>query len=193
MGGTSYTLTPLNTLRIIAASSIFGEPQYYLDTGIPTHLKNISKQEYSILKSTVDFNKTSTDVFTTAIDNALDFDFKATLDLAVELREKYFMRLNPAVIFVRASQHKDRVKFNNENPGYMKKVGFAISRRPDDIKNQFDYFMYINKSKKGLPSCLKRTWRDTLESYSRYQLNKYKSKSIIDLVRISHASNNAVS
>ena len=26
MGGTSYTLNPLDTLRIVAASSIFGEP-----------------------------------------------------------------------------------------------------------------------------------------------------------------------
>lgn len=29
MGGNSYTLNPLDTLRIVAASSIFGEPQYY--------------------------------------------------------------------------------------------------------------------------------------------------------------------
>jgi len=29
MGGTSYTLNPLDTLRIVAASSIFGEPSYY--------------------------------------------------------------------------------------------------------------------------------------------------------------------
>jgi len=27
MGGTSYSLSPLNTLKIVAASSIFGEPQ----------------------------------------------------------------------------------------------------------------------------------------------------------------------
>ena len=31
MGGNSYTLNPLDTLRIVAASSIFGEPQYYRD------------------------------------------------------------------------------------------------------------------------------------------------------------------
>ena len=28
MGGTSYTLNPLETLKIVTASSIFGEPQY---------------------------------------------------------------------------------------------------------------------------------------------------------------------
>jgi len=36
---------------------------------------------------------------------------------------------------------------------------------------------------------LKRTWADALESYSRYQLNKYKGKRLIDLVRLSHANN----
>ena len=31
MGGNSYKLNPLQTLKIVAASSIFGEPQYYRD------------------------------------------------------------------------------------------------------------------------------------------------------------------
>jgi hypothetical protein len=48
MGGTSYSLSPLNTLKIVAASSIFGEPQYYRDgLGTPKNLDTIL--EYSIL------------------------------------------------------------------------------------------------------------------------------------------------
>ena len=31
MGGTSYRLNPMDTLRMVTASSIFGEPQYYRD------------------------------------------------------------------------------------------------------------------------------------------------------------------
>ena len=31
MGGTSYTLNPIETLKLVTASSIFGEPQYYRD------------------------------------------------------------------------------------------------------------------------------------------------------------------
>ena len=31
MGGTSYEYNPLDTLRMVTASSIFGEPQYYRD------------------------------------------------------------------------------------------------------------------------------------------------------------------
>jgi hypothetical protein len=48
--------------------------------------------------------------------------------------------------------------------------------------------MFVKGSKKGLPSLLKRTWAERLEAYSRYQLNKYKGKSLIDLVRLSHAN-----
>ena len=70
-----------------------------------------------------------------------------------------------------------------------KTIGKAIALRPDDITNQFEYFMYMNKTKNGMPSLLKRTWSESLESFSRYQLNKYKGKRLIDLVRLSHANN----
>lgn len=191
MGGNSYRLSPLSTLRIIAASSIFGEPQYYRESGVKeTTVRNWSSiNEYDIFKEfLVKGHKTSADVFTAAIDAALDFDFEGTLNLALELREKYFMRLNPAVIYVRAVEHKDRVSFNELNPGFMKSIGKKIAPRPDDVTNQFDYFMFLNKSKNGMPSILKRTWADCLNDYSRYQLNKYKGKSLIDLIRISHAN-----
>ena len=34
MGSTSYVLSPIETLKIIACSSIFGEPSYYRNTSI---------------------------------------------------------------------------------------------------------------------------------------------------------------
>jgi hypothetical protein len=193
MGGTSYSLSPLNTLKIVAASSIFGEPQYYKDgLGTPKNLSTIL--EYSIFSSmfkeesgAVKDNMSAVDVFETAIQASLDFDFKSTLDLALELRNEYYMRLNPAVIFMKASMHEGRQKFNEENPGYMKMIGKAIALRPDDLTNQFEYYMYKNGDKKGLPSLVKRTWAERLAEFSRYQLNKYKGKRLIDLVRISHA------
>lgn len=191
MGGNSYKLNPLQTLKIVAASSIFGEPQYYRDgVNAPKTIKNhTTLLEYSILNELIKDKRSAAEVFTSAIDNSLDFDFKGTLDLALELRQDYFMRLNPAVIFVRATMHKNRVEFNEANPGVMKSVGKAIALRPDDITNQFEYFMYMNKTKNGMPSMLKRTWAESLESFSRYQLNKYKGKRLIDLVRLSHANN----
>ena len=34
MGGISYELNPLDTLKMISASSIFAEPQYYRNSGM---------------------------------------------------------------------------------------------------------------------------------------------------------------
>jgi hypothetical protein len=189
MGGTSYKINPIDTLKIVAASSIFGEPQYYRDgVGSPKTIKNYSTMlEYSIFSEMLKDKRSAPEVFTASIDAALSYDFKTTLDLALTLRNDYFMRLNPAVIFIRASVHSSRVQFNQEHPGYMKEIGKKIALRPDDLTNQFDYYMFENGSKKGLPSLVKRTWAERLAEFSRYQLNKYKGKKLIDLVRISHA------
>jgi hypothetical protein len=189
MGGTSYALNPLDTLRIVAASSIFGEPQYYRD-GLESP-KTLSKHSYNIFAGLFDSTNV-VEIFTKSIEASLEYDFKGTLDLAKELREVYNMRLNPAVIYVRAAVHIGRAKFNEQNPGYMKTIGKSIAGRPDDLTNQLDYYMFLKGSKNGLPSLLKRTWAERLEEYSRYQLNKYKGKSLIDLVRISHASNDDI-
>lgn len=190
MGGQSYTLKPLDTLKIIAASSIFGEPQYYRDgEGSKKTMNNNLEDasEYSIFADLFKDEKTAPEIFTSAIDASLESDFKGTLDLALELRTEYMMRLNPSVIWIRASLHSKRAEFNEQNPGYMKNIGKKISFRPDDVTNQFEYYAYISGSKKGLSSLVKRTWAETLEGFSRYQLNKYKGKRLIDLVRISHA------
>ena len=194
MGGNSYKISPLQTLKIVAASSIFGEPQYYKN-GIKAEasIKNHGTLlEYSIFSDLIKDSTSAADVFTNAIDAALDYDFKGTLDLATELRMLFFMRLNPAVIFIRASIHPKRAEFNESNPGYMKTVGKSIALRPDDLTNQLEYFMYVNKTKSKLSSIVKRTWAERLGEYSRYQLNKYKGKSLIDLVRISHDWNNNI-
>lgn len=188
MGGNSYKITPLQTLKIVAASSIFGEPQYYRD-GLDSKktIRNYDKLMDTFMSDLIKDSDDAVSVFTNAIDRALDYDFKGTLDLAMELRTTFYMRLNPAVIFVRASMHPNRVTFNEANPGYMKNVGKSIANRPDDLTNQFEYYMYINKSKNKMSSLIKRTWAEKLGEYSRYQLNKYKGKKLVDLVRISHA------
>lgn len=195
MGGNSYTLSPLDTLKIIAASSIFAEPQYYRDgEGSKKKIDDFWSSEkedascYSIFADLFKETKSATEIFTLAIDSALDADFKGTLDLALELRTVYMMRLNPSVIWMRASIHSKRAEFNQKNPCYMKEIGKKISIRPDDVTNQFEYYAFVNGSKQGLSSLVKRTWAETLEGFSRYQLNKYKGKRLIDLVRISHAN-----
>ena len=180
MGGNSFQITPLQSLKIIAASSIFGEPQYYRDgeNSQKTIKNQTSLLEYSIFAELVKDKRSAIEVFESAIDEALSTDFVGTLQLAKELRAVYNMRMNPAVIWVKAVQHPKRAEFNEKHPGLMRQIAKEIALRPDDLTNQFDYYMYKNKSKKGLPSIMKRSWAEVLEGLSRYQLNKYKGKKL---------------
>lgn len=90
MAGNSYKLTPLSTLRIVAASSIFGEPQYYRDgVAAPKTIKNLhSFTEYSIFSTLFKDKKSATDVFTSSIDAALDYDYRSNQFLNVTV---YFL------------------------------------------------------------------------------------------------------
>jgi hypothetical protein len=189
MGGNSYKLSPLETLKIIACSSIFAEPSYYRETSIRNSYNSYDMTPYSLFKSE---EKTTDQLFISAVEIALDFDFKKVLDFAVELRQEYGMRLNPSVIFVLAINHKNRIKFNEENPGYLSEIGKKIIYIPSDVTNMFDFYILTNGSKNNMPSCLKRVFAKNLEKFSRYHIAKYKSKSLIDIVRVSHASSEVI-
>ena len=139
MGGDSYKLDPLSTLRVIAASSIFGEASYYRDNVKDSKVETIdlgarfgtdSDELNKWLKS---FNgQSTTTVFTKAIDAALDYDFEGTLKLAVELRKNYNMRLNPQVIMVRASTNAKRAAFTEKNPGKFLEYESQVMSRADE-------------------------------------------------------------
>ena len=200
MGGTSYTLDPIQTLKMIAASSIFGEPQYYRKSGFGGKSKIreglISYSEAARYMNNILFfelvsGRTATQVFTDAIDNALSYDFYATLKLAVELRDSYFMRLNPQVIMVRAAIHPDREKFSKKHPGVFAQINSQVMSRADEPATQIAYYLYLNDGKKNdMPSILKRSIAKKLSSLDRYAINKYKNAEIgmINAVRITHAS-----
>lgn len=186
MNGISYTTNPLLELEMVAASSIFGESSYYKNSGIKK-VANSSKEEVNNLKDNKELTST-TETFIAACDKALDYDFKATLELAKKLRSEYYMRLNPALIAVRAAMHKNRSQFNAENGNFMKECLKEIINIPTDIWNQFELWMFFNKTKNKLPSLLKRVWSEKLSSTKKYQLAKYKTLAkIVDLVRICHA------
>ena len=171
MNGISYTTNPLLELEMVAASSIFGEKSYYKNDGVKDKKLN-----------------TTTSTFIEACDNALSYDFKGVLELAKKLRYEYNMRLNPALIMVRAVMHEGRKAFNEENKVFMRACIEEVINIPTDIWNQFELWMFFNGSKSKLPSILKRAWADKLNSTKKYQLAKYKTKAkIIDLVRICHA------
>jgi hypothetical protein len=196
MGGISYTINPLDTLKMITASSIFGEPQYYRN-GENSEAK-ILDGLYGIDASFVRYSLSVMDAFKgmntsqvmeKAIDEALDYDYEAVLNWAVELREKYLMRLNPQVILVRASRHPKREEYTRENPGKFAEISLKVMFRGDDVLNQIQYWLAKNGSKKGIPAILKRSWAKRISSMDAYSMSKYANAGIglIDAVRISHA------
>ena len=171
MNGISYKTNPLLELEMIAASSIFGEKSYYKNNGVDN--KELSG---------------TTATFVEACDNALTYDFEGVLKFAKKLRYEYNMRLNPALIMVRAVMHDGRKAFNEENKVFMRSCIEEVINIPTDIWNQFELWMFFNGSKNKLPSILKRAWANKLSTTKKYQLAKYKtSAKIIDLVRICHA------
>ena len=190
MGGESYRLNPIDTLRMIAASSIFGEPSYYR--------ANIKESKFIPEEEIIDDelftsykNKSTTEIFTEAIDKALDYDFGATIELAKELRNDYWMRLNPQVIMVRAAIHPKRAEWSEKNPGKFNEIQAEVMKRADEPATQCAYYLYINDGKKsGMPSILKRSIADKLSHLGRYQVNKYKNAEIgmINAVRLTHAN-----
>lgn len=171
MNGISYKTNPLLELEMVAASSIFGEKSYYKNDGVNS--KELSG---------------TTATFVEACDNALTYDFEGVLKFAKKLRYEYNMRLNPALIMVRAVMHDGRKAFNEENKVFMRSCIEEVINIPTDIWNQFELWMFFNGSKNKLPSILKRAWANKLSTTKKYQLAKYKtSAKIIDLVRICHA------
>lgn len=191
MGGDSYKLNPLDTLKMIAASSIFGEPSYYRSNV----RDGIYRPHTSIIGDLIitddDRRKTTTEIFTEAIDNALDYDFGGTLDLAISLRHDYYMRLNPQVIMVRAAIHPKRKEWSEKNPGRFNEVQAMVMMRADEPATQLSYYLFINKGKKSnIPSILKRSIANKLSGLKPYQVNKYKNAEIgmINAVRLTHAN-----
>ena len=190
MGGDSYKLNPLETLKMIAASSIFGEPAYYR-----TNIKDAKdfRPEVGIIPDVLltEYQRMSTTaIFTNAIDKALEYDFEGTLNLAVTLRKDYYMRLNPQVIMVRAALHPNRKEWTEKNPGKFADYQREVMMRADEPAVQCAYYIALNGRKNKMPSILKRSIAEKLSSLNRYKVNKYKNAEIgmINAVRITHAN-----
>lgn len=200
MGGISYTINPLDTMKMVTASSIFGEPQYYRNGEFAEkyvkdgeyHVHDLM-QEYSVLPAEYDKRKTS-DIMESAIDTALSYDFAAVLDWAVELRTGFLMRLNPQIIMVRAAIHPDRSAYTEAHPGEFDRINQIVMSRADESASQLAYYLYKNKQKKQVPGILKKSWAKKLSGLSAEQVNKYKNTGIgmIDTVRVCHANSSAI-
>lgn len=197
MGGDSFEINPMDTLKMVTASSIFGEPQYYrdgefADAKIKDGKFGIDKLvvEYSVLELDKYKGMKTSQLMEKVIDDALNYDFKATIDWALTLRRDFLMRLNPQVIMVRAALNENRKAFNEKNPNYFSELNAKVMQRADDVISQVTYILYINGSKSKIPSVLKRSWAKRVASFSRYELYKYRNHGIglIDTIRICHAN-----
>ncbi len=200
MGGTSYEVNPLDTLKMVSASSIFGEPQYYRrgefaeKTCDGFFAVDRLFKAYSVLDTSKFHNKKTSEVMEMVIDDALDYDFGGTLEWARELRQTYNMRLNPQIIMVRAAMHPGRVEYNEKNPGVFSAINSEVMSRADEPASQLTYYLFRNGSKNNVPNILKRSWAKKIESLKPYNMNKYKNSTVgmIDVIRVSHAKGKLV-
>lgn len=194
MGGESYRINPLDTLKMITASSIFGEPSYYRDGGLGSKVQDARYRRCELLDKHLLFAQdwyglTTTEIMERTIDEALTADFEGTLRWAVTLRQEFYMRLNPQVIMVRAALHPGRKPFTDKNPGLFLQLEHLVMDRGDDAMSQLAYFLYRNNGKQNMPSLLKRSLAAKLENLDAYEAAKYKNAEmgLRDAVRITHA------
>ena len=187
MDGTSFDVKdPIVRLRMMAASSFFGEPRYYTtDTGqskvdraaravhSPSTLAAIQHASYldSVLGESATPATRSPDQarMEVAIDDALAADPEATLRLAAELRQVHHIRVTPQVILVRAAHHP-KVK----GTGWVRQYAPQILQRADEPATQLAYHLSAYGSKKAIPNSLKKAWRDYLVTVPAGTLAKYR-------------------
>lgn len=195
MGGDSYKINPLDTLKMISTSSIFGEPSYYRGSkSRRAYVVDALVKEFSVIPKRYEGKDTET-IMEEAIDAALDYDFGATLEWATTLRSDYMMRLNPQVIMVRAATHPKRKEWTDANPGKFDEYNQQVMKRADEPMSQMAYYLYINNGKKNnIPSIIKRSWAKNLSGLSRYKVAKYKNHEIgmINGVRLCHANSKVI-
>ena len=192
MDGESYTCDPLTTLKLVTASSIYGEPSYYRNSGMKAkdgvYRQDALVNKYSVFPLWMK-GKTTTQIMEQAIDEALSYDFEATLNWAVTLRNDFYMRLNPQVIMVRASQHPGRKDFTEKNPGKFDAINQKVMFRADDPLSQLSYYIFKNGGKANMPSILKRSIATKLSKLTPYEVAKYKNADmgIQNAVFLTHA------
>lgn len=201
MGGVSYDVTnPVHRLRMIAASSFFGEPKYYGGGDKPRRDgASLTTQQVEYLRKVLDAQDprewrawTPAQTMEHAIDEALDANAEATLMLAGELRNEWNIRVAPQVILVRAANHA-----GVRGTGLVRKYAPQIIKRADEPATGLAYQLATYGKDAPIPNALKKAWRAALEGFSAYQLAKYRmdghTVKAVDVVRLVHAKGEAIS
>lgn len=209
MGGKSFkAFNPLTRVKLVAFSSFLGEPTYYQpinkekeekekniddsdsdsdESGNYNYLNNEKNKKIFELLIPSDLGVSRNETFYNATMDALNFDFKKTLELAIQCRNEFLMRRSTAQILAIAAAHPERVKFNEENPKFFREVLVKCWILPGDAIACLDAWKALFGSKTKFPSFIKRAYEDRLRDLSAYQQEKYRKDSI-SMVRLSHAS-----
>jgi hypothetical protein len=206
MGGPSYFLkNPLDTLRLAASSSFFGEPMYYQEDKTDTRPRRrsqmqqhaqLSEAQRTYLRETLNAvdpqewrGLSPKQVMERTIDAALDFDPEQTLQEAVRLRQEAHIRTTPQVILVRAANHK-----SVKGTGLITRYASGILSRADEPAVGLAY--QLAEYGRPVPNSLKKAWKAKLEAFDAYQLAKYRMESRLvkttDVVSLVHAKSEAI-
>ena len=118
MGGKSFKLNPLQSLKVVCTSMICGESQYYRRAGSNGIKCSAEFLEHFLFPEFYD--ESTTDYFENIVSDALDHDFEGCLQFVAKLRNEYLMRLNSNYLIAKAAHHPKRVEFNKENPKVFK-------------------------------------------------------------------------
>jgi hypothetical protein len=171
MGGKSFKLTPLDTLKIVSTSMICGENQYYrTNSGKNDPNNTVNIEKYAFFKGMYESDAPEDDYFNRIVSKALDFDFEGTLKFIEQLRSEYMMRLNTHYVMVSAINHPSRAKFNEEHPNVMKQAIRRACFIPTDWTTQFQL---LKGTKKPIPTIWKKAIASMLEEMTAYHASKY--------------------
>jgi 60 kDa SS-A/Ro ribonucleoprotein len=201
MGGPSYDIdNPVTRLRVVAASCFFGEPMYYHQDVTDrrpqrTHPGRLSGAQRAHLTATLGaLDPQAWRAFTPAqrleqaIDEALEHDPVATLELAVELRQQWNIRVTPQVMLVRAANHA-KVRGTD----LVRRHAPQIIARVDECATGLAYQLSLGNT---IPNGLKKAWKTALEQASPTALAKYRMEArgvkTVDVVNLVHAYSPAI-
>jgi hypothetical protein len=165
MGGQSFKLDPLQSLKVVCTSMICGESQYYRRSGSKYTAKFL---EHFLFPEF--YQESATDYFEKIVSDALDHDFEGCIQFVAKLRNEYLMRLNSNYLLVKATHHPKRVEFNKTNPKVFKTAIEQVGCIPTDWTTQYKL---LKESGKPIPTIWKRAIADKLHKMSAYHAAKY--------------------
>ncbi len=194
MGGLSFKLfNPLSRLKLVAFSAFLGEPSYYQPLSDEDTVSKVKNKKHVINNSKehllfpTDLGVSRNKCFYSATMDALEYDFRGTLELAVMCRNEFLMRKSTAQILAIAASHPDRASFNLKNPLFFRDILVKCWLLPSDAIACLDAWKALFGSKAKFPSFIKRAYEQKLRDLTPYQQEKYRRDSI-SMVRLCHAS-----